>query len=178
MDAAAVVATALTIDMNNFIKGALTGLADADVTKRPTDQCNPMGWTLWHATRVEDGIMANISGQAQVWTEGGWPQKFGMAADSTDSGIGHSLEQVAAFKPTVANLQGYAEAVRDKTLACLNALTPADLDRDLAPPRTLINCLNISSQRANKRRGKDLESKKCPAHVANAIMRNSRLIYR
>ena len=134
MDAAAVVATALTIDMNNFIKGALTGLADADLAKRPTDQCNPIGWTLWHATRVEDGIMANISGKVQVWTEGGWPQKFGMAADSTDSGIGHSLEQVAAFKPTVANLQGYAEAVREKTLACLNALTPADLDRDLAPP--------------------------------------------
>ena len=134
MDATAVVTTALTIDMNNFIKGALNGLSDADVTKRPTDQCNPIGWTLWHATRVEDGIMANISGKAQVWTEGGWPQKFGMAADSTDSGIGHSLEQVAAFKPTVANLQGYAEAVREKTLACLNALTPADLDRDLTPP--------------------------------------------
>ena len=134
MDAAAVVATALTIDMNNFIKGALTGLSDEDITKRPTDQCNPIGWTLWHATRVEDGIMANISGKAQVWTEGGWPQKFGMAADSTDSGIGHSLEQVAAFKPTVANLQGYAEAVREKTLACLHALTPSDLDRDLAPP--------------------------------------------
>ena len=134
MDAAAVVATALTIDMNNFIKGALNGLSDADVTQRPTDQCNPIGWTLWHATRVEDGIIANIGGKAQVWTEGGWPQKFGMAADSTDSGMGHSLEQVAAFKPTVANLQGYAEAVREKTLACLHALTPTDLDRDLAPP--------------------------------------------
>ncbi len=49
-------------------------------------------------------------------------------------GIGDSLEQVTAFTPTVANLQGYAEAVREKTLACLNTLTPADLDRDLPPP--------------------------------------------
>ena len=64
----------------------------------------------------------------------GWHQKFGMAADPKVNGIGDSLEQVAAFKPTVANLQGYAEAVREKTLACLNSLTPADLDRDLAPP--------------------------------------------
>jgi hypothetical protein len=44
-------------------------------------------------------------------------------------------------------------------------------------PRTLINCLNIGSQRANKRRGNDLESKKHPAHVAKTIMRNPRLIY-
>ena len=45
------------------------------------------------------------------------------------------------------------------------------------PPRTLINCLNIGSQRANKRRENDLESKKHPAHVAKAIMRTPRLIY-
>jgi len=41
---------------------------------------------------------------------------------------------VTAFTPTVANLQGYAEAVREKTLACLNTLTPEDLHWDLAPP--------------------------------------------
>jgi len=134
MDAAAVVTTALTIDMNNFIKGALNGLSDADLAKQPSAQCNSIGWTLWHATRVEDGIIANISGKAQVWLEGGWHQKFGIAADPAKSGVGDSLEQVAAFKPTVANLQGYAEAVREKTLACLNSLTPADLDRDLTPP--------------------------------------------
>ena len=87
-----------------------------------------MGWTLWHATRVEDGIIANISGKPQVWIEGSWHQKFDMPADPSKSGIGDSLEQVAAFKPTAANLLGYAEAVREKTLACLNTLTPADLD--------------------------------------------------
>ncbi|HSX82741.1 MAG TPA: DinB family protein, partial [Candidatus Saccharimonadia bacterium] len=134
MDATAVVSTALTIDLNNFIKGALNGLSDADLAKRPSDQCNSIGWTLWHATRVEDGIIGNISGKPQVWIEGGWHQKFDMPADPTKSGVGDSLEQVAAFKPTVTNLQGYAEAVREKTLACLNTLTPADLDRDLPPP--------------------------------------------
>jgi len=134
MDASGVVATALTIDMDGFIKRALDGLSDADLARQPAEQCNSIGWTLWHATRVEDGIMANISSQTQVWVEGGWHQKFGMAANPAQNGIGDSLEQVAAFKPTVANLQGYAEAVREKTLACLNALTPADLDRDLAPP--------------------------------------------
>src|SRR5438552_18957417 len=104
MDAAAVVTTALTIDMNNFIKGALNGLSDADLAKQPSDQCNSIGWTLWHATRVEDGIIANISSKPQVWMEGSWHQKFGMEANPANLGIGDSLEQVAAFKPTVANL--------------------------------------------------------------------------
>ena len=35
MDATAVVTTALTIDMNNFIKGALNGLSDADLRQAP-----------------------------------------------------------------------------------------------------------------------------------------------
>ena len=134
MDATAVVATALTIDLDNFIKGALNGLSDSDLAQRPSDQCNSIGWTLWHATRVEDGIVANISGKAQAWIEDGWHQKFGMEASTALTGIGDSLEQVAAFKTSVTTLQGYAEAVRVKTLACLNALTPADLDRDLAAP--------------------------------------------
>src|SRR5215217_235487 len=88
MDATAVVSTALTIDMNNFIKGALNGLSDADLAKRPNDQCNSIGWTLWHATRVEDGIIANISGKPQVWIEGGWQQKFDMPADPSKNGMG------------------------------------------------------------------------------------------
>ena len=76
MDAAAVVSTALTIDMNNFIKGALNGLSDADLAKQPSDQCNSIGWTLWHGTRVEDGIIANISGAMQ---DEGWDPDFPQA---------------------------------------------------------------------------------------------------
>lgn len=134
MDATEVVTTALTIDLNNFIKGALNGLSDAALSQRPSDQCNSIGWTLWHATRVEDGIIANISGQPQTWVAGGWHQKFDMDANPAQLGMGDSLETVGAFQCSVANLQGYAEAVREKTLACLKALTPADLDRDLSPP--------------------------------------------
>ena len=42
MDATAVVSTALTIDLNNFIKGALNGLSDADLTKRPVINAIPL----------------------------------------------------------------------------------------------------------------------------------------
>ena len=133
MDVQTVVANALTLNTDNFVKPALQGLSDADITKRPTDQCNSIGWLLWHQTRVEDAILSNVSGRPQAWIEGKWHEKFGMPAN-TGVGAGDTLEQVAAFKPTVAHLQGYADAVRQKSLAILKALSPADLERELPAP--------------------------------------------
>jgi uncharacterized damage-inducible protein DinB len=57
-----------------------------------------------------------------------------MPANPQDIGAGHSLEQVMALQPTIAALQGYAAAVREKTLAVLKTLTPADLERELPAP--------------------------------------------
>jgi uncharacterized damage-inducible protein DinB len=134
MDVQTILANALTLNTDHLVNPALQGLSDADLTKRPTDQCNSIGWTLWHQTRVEDAILSNVSGRPQAWVEGQWYEKFSMAAD-TGVGAGDSLEQVAAFKPTLANLQGYAAAVREKTLAILQSLSAADLDRELPAPR-------------------------------------------
>jgi hypothetical protein len=134
MDLQTVMANVLTLNTNNFVKPALQGLSDADLLKRPNDQCNPIGWLLWHQTRVEDAITSNVSGRPQIWAEGKWHEKFGLPDNPGDMGAGHSLEQVAAFKPTAANLLGYVDAVREKTLSVLKSLTPADLDRELPAP--------------------------------------------
>jgi uncharacterized damage-inducible protein DinB len=133
MDVPTVVANALTVNAG-FIQMALDGLSDESLMQRPNDQCNPIGWTLWHQTRVEDAILSNISGKPQAWVEGGWSDKFDASADPGDIGIGHSLEQVMALKPTIEALKGYMAAVREKTLESLKALTPADLERELPTP--------------------------------------------
>jgi uncharacterized damage-inducible protein DinB len=134
MDLQTVVANALTLNTQNFVLPALEGLSDADLLKRPSDQCNPIGWTLWHQTRVEDAILSNLGGKPQAWIEGGWHDKFGMPAEPGNVGVGHTLEQVMALKPTIETLKGYAAAVREKTLETLKSLTPADLDRELPAP--------------------------------------------
>jgi uncharacterized damage-inducible protein DinB len=134
MDLQTVMANVLTLNTNNFVKPALQGLSDADLLKRPSDQCNPIGWLLWHQTRVEDAISSNVSGRSQAWIDGKWHEKFGMPAEAGDLGVGHTLEQVAGFKPTVANLLGYVDAVREKTLSVLQSLSAADLDRELPAP--------------------------------------------
>jgi len=55
MDAPEMVANALTLN-TNFINKALNEFSDEDLLKRPSDHCNPIGWTLWHQFRVEDNI--------------------------------------------------------------------------------------------------------------------------
>jgi uncharacterized damage-inducible protein DinB len=133
MDGPEIVAAALGINAG-FIDMALDGLTDEDLMKQPNDQCNPIGWTLWHQYRVEDRIISGISGQNQTWIDGGWHDKFGLPADPDQVGGGDTLEQVRALKPTLANLKGYSVAVREKTLAVLPTLSPTDLDRELPAP--------------------------------------------
>jgi hypothetical protein len=133
MNGPEIVAAALRTNAG-FIDMALDGLTDADLTKQPNDQCNSIGWTLWHQYRVEDRIMSNISGRNQTWIDGGWHDKFGFPADPDQVGIGDTMEQVSAFKPTIENLKGYGAAVREKTLDVLPTLSPTDLDRELPAP--------------------------------------------
>jgi len=133
MDAPEMVANALTLNAN-FINKALNEFSDDDLMQRPNDQCNPMGWTLWHQFRVEDNIIATLSNSRQIWIDGGWHAKFDMEADPAQLGMGSSMDQVMALKPTVENLKGYSAAVREKTLAYLKTLSPADLDRDIPAP--------------------------------------------
>src|SRR5215470_1074673 len=122
MDLQTVVANTLTFNTNTFVRPALLGLSDADLLKRPSDQCNPIGWLLWHQTRVEDAILSHISGRPQAWVAGTWYEQFQMPAEPHDFGAGHSLEQVMALQPTIAALAG------------LPTLTPADLERELPFP--------------------------------------------
>jgi uncharacterized damage-inducible protein DinB len=133
MDLQTVVANALTVN-SGFIEQALNGLSDDDLLKRPNDQCNPIGWLLWHQTRVEDAITSNVGNRPQAWVDGGWHDRFSMPADPGNIGIGHSLEQVMELKPTVEALKGYMAAVREKTLDVLKSLSADDLERELPAP--------------------------------------------
>lgn len=135
MDLQSGLAAALSLNQSLFVDKALEGLTDEDLVKRPSHQTNPIGWILWHQFRVEDAILSRISGKNQVWIEAGWHEKFGMEADPSQVGGGDSLERVAAFKPSLAPLKGYAAAVREQTLRTLPSLTDEDLAREHPGPR-------------------------------------------
>lgn len=64
----------------------------------------------------------------------GLHEKFEMDADPANAGVGRSLDQVMALKPTLENLNGYAEAVRKRTVAYLPSLDSVDLKAEDPTP--------------------------------------------
>lgn len=133
VDIPSMVTFALAVN-TNVVDNALNGLTDADLTQRPSDHVNPIGWLLWHTYRVEDRYFSEIAGVPQLWIADRWHEKFGMVADPAQVRIGDSMEQVTTFKPALAHLQGYRVAVRQQTLRTLENLTPEDLERDIEGP--------------------------------------------
>jgi hypothetical protein len=97
---------------------------------------NPIGWLVWHLTRVQDDHIAEIVDQPQLWTSGDWASRFGVPADPGNTGYGHSADEVRAIRPESAEaLIEYYAAVAARTRE------PTDLDRIVDdrwdPPVTL-----------------------------------------
>jgi len=115
---------------------ALAGVRQADLDWPPAPGCNPLGWTVWHLTRVQDGQIADLMeapGQ-DLWTRDSWHAKFNRPPDHDDSGYGHTAAQVKAFRSPSAKVQlDYLRAVTERTKHYLATLTTAELDRPLEP---------------------------------------------
>jgi hypothetical protein len=117
------------------MKGVLAGLSTADLDWQPHRDCNSLGWTVWHLTRVQDSQIADLMGEADLWTRDGWHRKFKRPPDPEDTGYGHSAEQVRAFRSPSGRVQlDYLRATTERTRQYLAAVTPADLDRELDEP--------------------------------------------
>ena len=121
---------------------AVMGLTPEQLAFRPAPEANSIGWLVWHLTRVQDDHIAGVAKTEQVWSSGEWAPKFGLPAGSYDTGYGHSSGQVAAVKVDSAEvLTAYYDAVHERTLRFVTALTDADLPRVVDdawdPPVTL-----------------------------------------
>jgi len=117
-----------------LVEEVLAGVRTADLDWPPRPGANPLGWTVWHLTRVQDGQIADLMGEADLWTRDGWHRKFDRPPDHDDSGYGHTPAEVSAFKSPSAKVQlDYLRAVTARTKHYLASLTPPDLDRPLEP---------------------------------------------
>ncbi len=119
----------------DLMKKALVGVRMAELDRQLHRDCNSLGWTAWHLTRVQDSQIADLMGEEQLWIKDGWYKKFNRPADPDDTGYGHTAEQVRAFKsPSVKAQLDYLRAVVGRTKQYLASLTPSDLDRELNEP--------------------------------------------
>jgi hypothetical protein len=120
---------------------AVNGLTPAELAFRPDDESNSIAWLVWHLTRIQDDHTTGLRGGEQVWTVGGWAERFGLPLDPTDTGYGHGPEDVAAVTADAELLLGYFEDVHQATMAFVRTLTESDftrvVDRNWDPPVTL-----------------------------------------
>lgn len=97
---------------------------------RPAEDANSIAWLLWHASRVQDAQMADLAGTPEVWVAGGWAERFGLPLDPSDTGYGHTPEQVASVRGVTAEqLVGYQDATAERTKEILAGLEEPDLVR-------------------------------------------------
>jgi uncharacterized damage-inducible protein DinB len=128
--------------IREVVHGAAGGLTPRQLAHQPVEGANSIAWLVWHLTRIQDDHVAGAAGTAQAWTDDGWADRFDLPFDPFDTGYGHTPEDVAAVRVESADLlTGYHDAVHDRTVKYVSALTDGDLerivDRAWDPPVTL-----------------------------------------
>ncbi|TWG91123.1 uncharacterized protein DUF664 [Nocardioides sp. J9] len=123
------------------VEAVLDGASDEQLAHRPDPDANSIGWLVWHLTRVQDDHVADVAGQEQVWTGGGFEDRFGLPLSPGDIGYGHSSEEVGLVRASAGLLAEYYRATHARTLEYVATVTGNDLDRVVDerwdPPVTL-----------------------------------------
>ena len=115
----------------DMVSSAVAGVDDDTLSRMPNDQSNPMNWLVWHMARVVDRLIhVRLQGADQLWTTGGWHEKFGMGAESDDIGMGWSEQQVAEWPaPPREVLMGYFDAANEAARDYISGMNADDLER-------------------------------------------------
>lgn len=117
-----------------YLTRALDGLTPEEISWVPAAHSNSIGFIVWHMTMAEDGwVNGVIGGGSTVYETGGWQEKLGTPKES---GYGYTVEQLRAWPtPKLDDLRDYVQAVRDKTLAVVDATTAERLAEATQPDR-------------------------------------------
>ncbi len=128
--------------VDEHVHEALDGIDPDVLSVAPEHGSNPVGWLVWHLSRVQDSHIAELTGDPQVWEADGWAARFGLRPDARNSGWGHTEAEVAAVRPDSADaLLDYHAAVAAVTRRYIEGLAPEELarivDERWDPPVTL-----------------------------------------
>lgn len=119
-----------------YLTKALDGLTQEEATWSPGPECNNIAFILWHVTRWEDfPVNRIIQGQPQLYETEGWREKLGTPPKET--GYQYTVEQLQAWPvPDLNVLRGYANSVREKTLAFLRSMPAEKISEAARPDRS------------------------------------------
>ena len=119
--------------ISQVVHSALQGTGIEVLTFRMDAGANTMAWLIWHLSRVQDGHVAELVGQEQVWTAGGWFDRFDLPFDREATGFRQSADEVGAVRVDAELLAGYYDAVHARTIGYLHTLTEADFAKIVDP---------------------------------------------
>ena len=114
--------------IHELVPQVVDDLTQGELDHRPGGTGNPIGWLVWHLTRVQDDHVAGLAGTIQQWPQ--WQERFGVPFDETTVGYGHTSEEVDAVRIGEPGLlTGYHEAVHAETVRYLDRVDARELDR-------------------------------------------------
>jgi len=121
------------------VAAILEGLDVEQLRWRAGPEANPIGWLVWHLTRVQDDHVAEVAGTEQVYPA--YVDRFALPYPVADHGYGHTSGDVAAFAAEATLLAEYHDRVHARTRDFLATVGEHDLDRVVDtrwdPPVTL-----------------------------------------
>lgn len=147
--------------ISESVGAAVGDITPAEAAYRPDPDANPIAWLVWHLTRVQDDHVSEIAGVDQEWVTGGWNTRFGTDSDASNTGYGHTSNQVAEVSPDeISLLAGYHDAVYRRTLSYLETVDEDELNRIIDhsydPPVSvgvrLVSVINDNIQHAGQAR--------------------------
>ena len=117
-----------------YLTKALDGLTQEEAAWYPSVECNSIAFILWHLARVEDFFVNRvIQREKELYEAEGWQEKLGTPAKAYQ----YTVEELQTWPvPKLEVLRGYAETVRKKTLAFLDAIPPEKLSEVPRPDRS------------------------------------------
>jgi uncharacterized damage-inducible protein DinB len=144
--------------VRDSVHEVLEGLDEQQLGVRPGPEANPVGWLVWHLTRVQDDHVADAAGSEQIWTAGGWVERFRLPFDVGATGYGQSSDEVGELRATAEMLAGYHDAVHRATVDYVATLDDEAyarvVDERWDPPVTLavrlVSVLNDTTQHAGQ----------------------------
>ncbi len=138
-----------------LVPEVVRGLSVEELLWRPDPDANPVGWLVWHLSRVQDDHVAAVGEAEQAWTGEAWAERFGLPYPVGAVGYGHTSAEVAAFTLRDPELlTGYHEAVHRLTVRVVGGLDAGAfervVDRRWDPPVTaairLVSVVNDTGQ--------------------------------
>jgi uncharacterized damage-inducible protein DinB len=111
------------------VERAVRNLSETQLAARPAAGANTLAWLAWHAARGQDAQIAALAGTEQVWTSGGWYERFALPFPAEALGYGMSQDEVGRVRASADLLVSYLRATTERTQEYLATLTDQELDR-------------------------------------------------